>query len=500
VSDLPDEAERLRLFISSVADYAIYMLSPTGDVVSWNLGAQRFKGYEPEEIIGKHFSTFYTEEDRANGVPARALEIARTTGKFEAEGWRVRKDGSRFWANVVLDPIRDANGELIGFTKITRDITERKEAAEQLEKAREALFQSQKLEAIGMLTGGIAHDFNNLLNVLTNGLSMLRQQTKDADSLRLIDSMEKSSARGSALTRQLLSFARKQPLRPEARDVGRLVTAFETVLRRANRSAVRFEVHARPRMPAIMVDATQFETALLNLVVNARDATPDGGLITISAGVRDLAANEVGRLAAGQYIEISVTDSGTGMAADVASRAIEPFFTTKAPGKGTGLGLSQVYGLTQQSGGDLKIDSTPGQGTTVSMFFPTLAADQQPIDIRSSDSETVLVVDDQPEVLAMVAEIFRTLGFEVLTAGDGRSALNVLTREPHIDLLFSDIVMPGMNGIQLASEVKDRFPEMKILLASGYPPPEAGDLNQFDFLAKPFTMAEIARKLRTLAR
>jgi PAS domain S-box-containing protein len=500
VSDLPDEAERLRLFIASVADYAIYMLSPTGDVVSWNLGAQRFKGYAPDEIIGKHFSNFYTQEDRAQGVPARALETARTCGKFEAEGWRVRKDGSRFWASVVIDPIRDANGELIGFTKITRDITERKEAAEQLEKAREALFQSQKLDAIGKLTGGVAHDFNNLLNVLTNGLSMLRQQTRDADSLRLIDSMEKAAERGSALTRQLLSFARQQPLRPEARDVGRLVTAFETVLRRANRSAVRFEVHVRPRMPPILVDATQFETALLNLVVNARDATADGGLITISANVRDLAHEHVGRLPAGRYIEVSVTDTGAGMPADVASRAVEPFFTTKSPGKGTGLGLSQVYGLTQQSGGDLSIDSRPGHGTTVSMFFPALPAEQQPVDLRPNDAETVLVVDDQPDVLEMVAEIFRTLGFEVLTASDGRAALNVLTREAHIDLLFSDVVMPGMNGIQLANEVKDRFPGMKILLASGYPPPEAGDLKEFDFLAKPFTMAEIAKKLRALAR
>ena len=498
--NLPDEAERLRIFISSVADYAIYMLSPAGDVVSWNLGAQRFKGYAPHEIIGKHFSAFYTPEDQAQGVPARALELARTTGKFEAEGWRVRKDGSRFWASVVIDPIRDDKGELIGFTKITRDITERKQAAEQLEKTREALFQSQKLEAIGKLTGGVAHDFNNLLNVLTNGLSMLRQQTREADSLRLIDSMEKATSRATALTQQLLSFARQQPLRPEPRDVGRLVTAFETVLRRANRSAVQFEVHIAARLPPILVDATQFETALLNLVVNARDSTPDGGRIIISTDVRDLGAGEIGALPAGRYIEVSVTDSGAGMPPDVVARAVEPFFTTKPRGKGTGLGLSQVYGLTQQSGGDLRIVSTLGTGTTVSMFFPALPPEQQPVLVHSDGSEKVLVVDDQPEVLAMVAEIFRNLGFDVLTAGDGRSALNLLTREANIDLLFSDIVMPGMNGIELANQVKDRFPAMKILLASGYPPPEAGDLKDFDFLPKPFSMADVAKKLRALAR
>jgi PAS domain S-box-containing protein len=628
VQALPDEAERLRLFITSVSDYAIYMLSPSGDVVSWNAGAQRFKGYEPHEIIGKHFSSFYTPEDRARGVPAQALDLARRTGKFEAEGWRVRKDGSRFWASVVIDPIRDENGELIGFTKITRDITdkreaqkalrlseerfrmlvqgvtdyaiymlspsgeitnwnagarrikgydesevvgshfsrfyteedrnkgmpanalrtaaeagryeaegwrtrkdgtrfwahviidsihdddgaivgyakitrditERKQAAEQLEKAREALFRSQKLEAIGKLTGGIAHDFNNLLNVLTNGLSMVRQRTTDADSLRLLESMDKATNRGIALTKQLLSFARQQPLRPEPRDVGRLVTAFETVLRRATPSAMEFEVHVAANLPAILVDATQFETALLNLVVNARDATPEGGRIIISAAQRELGPNEVGALPAGRYIEVSVRDTGAGMSADVAGRAVEPFFTTKAAGKGTGLGLSQVYGLTQQSGGDLLIASTIGEGTTVSMFFPALPQEQQPITVQAEGSEKVLVVDDQPEVLAMVAEIFRNLGFDVLTAGDGRSALNVLTREANVQLLFSDIVMPGMNGIELANQVRDRFPAMKIVLASGYPPPEAGKLEEFDFLAKPFSMADVAKKLRALAR
>jgi len=346
----------------------------------------------------------------------------------------------------------------------------------------------------------VAHDFNNLLNVLTNGLSMLRQQTRDADSLRLLDSMEKATSRATALTQQLLSFARQQPLRPEPRDVGRLVTAFETVLRRANRSAVQFEVHVAPRLPAILVDATQFETALLNLVVNARDSTPDGGRITISTDVRDLSTGEVGVLTAGRYIEVSVADSGAGMPPEVVARAVEPFFTTKPRGKGTGLGLSQVYGLAQQSGGDLRIVSSLGKGTTVSMFFPALPAEQQPVMVPSDGSEKVLVVDDQPEVLSMVAEIFRNLGFDVLTAGDGRSALNVLTREANVHLLFSDIVMPGMNGIELAHQVKDRFPAMKVVLASGYPPPEAGDLNDFDFLPKPFSMADVAKKLRALSR
>ena len=490
--------ERFRLLVDGVTDYAIYMLSPSGVVTNWNAGARRIKGYEDQEVIGTHFSRFYTEEDRQAGLPAQVLARAGEIGRYESEGWRVRKDGTRFWAHVVVDAIRNDEGHLVGFAKVTRDITERKYAAEQLEKTREALFQSQKMEAIGKLTGGVAHDFNNLLNVLTNGLSMLRQRTSDPESLRLVDAMDKAAARGAALTQQLLSFARQQPLKPEPRDVRRLVHAFETVLRRASRSAVRFEVELPARLPAIMVDATQFETALLNLVVNARDATSDGGLITIAAEVVDLVEGQVGSLNAGRYVAVSVRDTGAGMAEDVMARAVEPFYTTKGPGKGTGLGLSQVYGLVQQSSGDLQIRSKPGVGTTVSMLFPALPTEEG-LDAAAEESERVLVVDDQPEVLEMVAEIFRSLGFEVLTAGDGRSALDLLNRAGPVRWLFSDIVMPGMSGIELANQVRTRFPEMKIVLASGYTSSH-GAPTDFEFLPKPFSMADVARKLRALAR
>jgi PAS domain S-box-containing protein len=492
--------ERFRMLVQGVTDYAIYMLSPQGEITNWNSGARRIKGYDEKEVIGSHFSRFYIEDDRQKGMPARALQMAADNGRFESEGWRTRKDGTRFWAHVVIDPIRDEMGTLVGFAKVTRDITDRKQAAEQLELAKEALFRSQKLEAIGKLTGGIAHDFNNLLNVLTNGLSMLRQKTSDPDAFRLLDSMEKATSRGTALTQQLLSFARQQPLRPEPRDVGRLVAAFEAVLRKASRSAVQFELHLPTRLPAIMVDATQFEAALLNLVVNARDATPDGGKITVSASVRELQSNQVGNLPAGVYVAVTVRDTGCGMSPEVLTRAVEPFFTTKETGKGTGLGLSQVLGLTQQSSGDLLIESKEGEGTSVSMVFPALLAHEEPAPPQGERSEKVLVVDDQPEVLSMVAEIFRTLGFEVLTAGDGRSALNVLHREPDVQLLFSDIVMPGMTGVDLARKVKTDFPGLKVLLASGYPPPELGNLSEFDFLPKPFSMGDVARKLRALAR
>jgi len=499
------ESERLRQFISSVTDYAIYMLTPEGNVASWNAGAQRFKGYTPEEIIGKHFSLFYSEEDRATRLPWRALQIAQETGKFEAEGWRIRKDGSRFWASVVIDPIRDESGTLLGFAKITRDITDRKEkqdAAQALQVAREALLQSQKLEAIGKLTGGIAHDFNNLLNVVTNGLELLRQRVKEPSDLRLIDTMEHAASRGGALTQQLLSFARQQPVKREPRDLSRVIRSFEAVLRRASRNALQFEVDLAPALPPVQIDPAQFETSLLNLIVNARDATADGGRIVVSTRLRDVRDGDVPQLPGGRYVEVSVEDSGTGMTPEVASRAIEPFFTTKEVGKGTGLGLSQVYGMVQQCGGALHIRSAPGEGTTVMLFFPVDESDESTA-VEPPESEKVLVVDDQPEVLEVTCELFRTLGLNAIPAMSAREALSMLQRDPSIELMLTDVMMPGMSGVELARKAREMNPQLQVILASGYSGPtyaaREGELEGFPFLSKPYKLGDIVRKLRELA-
>ncbi|WP_427912289.1 ATP-binding protein [Ramlibacter sp. MMS24-I3-19] len=506
VETVTDEGDRLRQFIAGVTDYAIYMLTPEGRVASWNAGAQRFKGYHADEIIGEHFSRFYTEEDRAAGVPAYALRHAVETGKFEAEGWRMRKDGSRMWAHGVIDPIRNPMGELIGFAKITRDITERKAAAEQLEKTREALFQAQKLEAIGKLTGGVAHDFNNLLNVVGNGLAILQRRLQDPADRRLLATMDHAVRRGATLTEQLLSFARQQPMKQEARDLNRVIAGFEPVLRRAGRSGLEFETVLETRLPPARIDVAQFETALLNLLVNARDATPDGGRIVISTQWRDLAEREVGVLPAGRYVAVSVQDTGAGMPPEVIARAVEPFFTTKDIGKGTGLGLSQVYGMVQQSGGDLAIQSQPGEGTTVTLFFPASDGDTEAQANGPAAAERVLVVDDQPDVLEMAGELLRTLGFDVLTAGSGEQALELLKRTPGVQLLFTDVVMPGMSGVDLARKAKAFAPELKVLLASGYAGghgfarDDRDQLEGFQFLAKPFQLADLVQKLRVLER
>ncbi|MES3023534.1 MAG: PAS domain S-box protein [Pseudomonadota bacterium] len=491
--------ERFRLLVQGVTDYAIYMLSPTGIITNWNAGARRIKGFEQGEVVGSHFSRFYTEEDAASGLPMAALSRALHEGRFENEGWRLRKDGSRFWAHVVIDPIRDQLGELIGFAKVTRDITERMLAAASLEKAKEALFQSQKLEAIGKLTGGVAHDFNNLLSVISNGMGVLRHRLGDSDDTRVLDAMERAVARGALLTQQLLAFARQQPLKQENHDLNEVIVGFEPVLRRAVRACVGFDVQLAAGLPMVLVDAPQLEAAVLNLIVNASDATPDDGSITVRTRRADLSAGQIGTLPAGTYVMLSVEDTGEGMGGDVVARAVEPFFTTKPVGKGTGLGLSQVYGLVQQSGGDIAIVSRPGAGTSVSLYFPALAADAVGAAAEVA-REKALVVDDQEDVLAMAVELFRTLGYDVLAANNGAEALAILRRTPQIAILFSDVVMPGMSGIELGHAARRLFPDLKIILASGHAAPALKErhaqIDDFQLICKPYSVAQILRHLR----
>jgi PAS domain S-box-containing protein len=279
---LRESEQRFRLLVQGVTDYAIYMLSPEGMVTNWNSGAERIKGYSQDEIVGSHFSRFYTAEEQTEGVPKRALSTAASTGRFEAEGWRVRKDGTRFWAHVIIDAIYDDDGKLVGFAKITRDLTEKKRIADALEAANAALYQAQKMESIGQLTGGIAHDFNNLLSVLSSGLEVLAIQRGEAGDSRTVDSMRRAVDRGARLTQQLLAFARQQPLQAETRNVNRIVTGFESVLRRAGSADIEFAIDLDRKAHSAVIDSARLESALLNLVVNARDAMPDGGRIAIA--------------------------------------------------------------------------------------------------------------------------------------------------------------------------------------------------------------------------
>jgi PAS domain S-box-containing protein len=511
---LHESEERFRILVQGVTDYAIYMLDADGNITNWNVGGERIKGYSAAEIIGQHFSIFYTREDRARGEPARTLGTAARDGRFEGEGWRVRKDGTRFWASVVVDRILDGDGRVLGFAKITRDMTEKQRAEDELEKTRAALAQSQKMEAVGQLTGGVAHDFNNLLTVITNSLDLLSGPMRDeAQRRRIIASAQRAAERGAQLTQQLLAFSRRQPLRPEVHNINGLIGGFEAVLRRACPEPIAFEMNLLTAPVAANIDAQQFETALLNLAVNARDAMPDGGTLHIATGLETIDAKRavtMSDIRPGDYVTVTVSDNGKGMPPAVMRRAFEPFFTTKEVGKGSGLGLSQVYGFVMQSGGHVALDSAPGCGTTVTLYLPTAtrpvasAAAADPDSAKPPMAGRVLVVEDDPAVLEVTVESLRRIGYEVLTAPDGPSALAVLRRDPDIDILFSDVVMPrGMNGVELARNALRLRPTLRVLLASGYPMSALSDaqgngIGEFPFLSKPYRGAQLAEALRAL--
>jgi PAS domain S-box-containing protein len=490
---LRQSERRFRLLVDGVTDYAIFMLDETGNVANWNAGAQRIKGYSKNEIVGQHFSIFYTPEDRAGGVPKRVLKTARRDGRYEAEGWRVRKGGERFWANVVMDALRDDHGEILGFAKITRDVTERRKAEQaliesermargiintaldafvqwdqdgivrewnpqaetifgwprdeaigkrvadllipddqreafaaeferflaggqavflghrlQMEAKRRddtritvefavtmlprsggyvfngfirdltdkivaetALRQALKMEAVGQLTGGIAHDFNNLLGAIIPSLEMAKTRLGDNPTSKYLDSALRAAERGASLTRQLLSFARKQELAIERVDVNRVIATACEILPRTLGPTARIETRLAPDTIETLTDSNQLELAILNLSINARDAMPDGGTLTIATeAVNGDTASASWQLPSGEYVMIAVSDTGSGMSEDVRSRAFEPFFTTKDVGKGSGLGLSMVYGFVQQAGGSVALESVLGHGTTVRLFLP----------------------------------------------------------------------------------------------------------------------------------
>ena len=495
---LAESERRFRLLVSSVIDYALFTLNLEGIIQSWNPGAERVKGYTAEEAIGKHFSIFYPEEARAAGEPERVLGAVRSQGRFEGDGWRVRKDGHRFWANVVVDPIRDEDGKLVGFTKITRDITERRA----LEQAREQLYQAQKMESVGQLTGGVAHDFNNLLTAVSGSLSLVKHLITDQRALKLLDTAESAVARGSKLTQQLLAFSRQQPVRPEKVNLNELIASLASLLRHASGQSIELRLDLSPLLWLCEVDQTQFQSALLNLVVNARDAiSGSDGVIRIetrNCEIDEQRANSLGAIPTGPFVMLAVADNGSGMSNETKAKAIEPFFTTKEPGRGSGLGLSQVYGFANQSGGQLEIDSDVGRGTTIRIFLPGLVPEGTD---TAEKVGAVLVTEDDPDVLTIAAETLRLLGYQVYTATNATEALSILQRGTPIDILFTDIVMPnGMNGIALAREARRLRPGIRVLLASGYSRERMEADEDMAFIAKPYQMPELARHLAAIKR
>jgi PAS domain S-box-containing protein len=636
-SELYRSERSFGLLVRSVVDYAIYMLDVDGYVANWNAGAERIKGYGADEIVGRHFSCFYTAEDCASQLPRLALSAARHEGRYLAEGWRVRKDGTRFWASVVIDPIYD-DGRLVGFAKVTRDITERKTAELALIESEriargvidtaldgfvqttaddlivewnamaESIFgwsrrevlgrcfaalvmsaddqqhyldnlptdspgakqrwqtdalrrdgsaitvelglsllhlesgpivnvfvrdltdrisieaqlrQSQKMEAMGQLTGGIAHDFNNLLQGITGALELVGQRIEEnrTDNLeRFVTGALASAKRAAALTHRLLAFSRRQPLDPRPVAANPLVASMDDLLRRTTGAHIDIAFDLADELWTTHCDTNQLENAVLNLAINARDAMPDGGRLTIGTRNVDLQAMAADRLGVipGEYVCVAVSDTGVGMPPEVIERAFDPFFTTKAIGQGTGLGLSMVYGFAGQSKGYCKIESEASRGTTVRLYLPRHLgplAEDDGVPVRGqgplqsplqSAGEVVLVVEDESSVRELILHVLQELGYFAVEAADGVSGLEILKSRRHIDLLVTDIGLPGLNGRQMADAARVDRPDLKVLLMTGYAESVAAPDGSLDpgmeLITKPFTMNALATRIRSMIR
>jgi PAS domain S-box-containing protein len=466
INDLPIE-HRFQLLVEAVVDYAIFLLNPDGVVASWNTGAQRIKGYSSDEILGRHFSVFYSPEDRQRGAPQASLAAAAEIGRYESEGWRYKKDGTKFWASVVIDAVRSESGELLGFAKVTRDITERKQNEEKLLNAREQLLQSQKMDSIGQLTGGIAHDFNNLLTVILSGSQMIERLAQGNDNLlRLIGHIRHAVERGEKLTRALLTYSRRQALKPEVLNLSEALDVFIEGMLKPVAGDVEIKRDIADDLWPVEADPSELDLALINIAFNARDAMPKGGQLRIRARNDISAPNGSGP---SQYVAISMIDTGIGMTPDTLAKATEPFFTTKPRGTGTGLGLSQVYGFAKQSGGNLQIESVLGRGTTVTLHLPAAHIASSAVVIPSqAKGFTILIVEDEMLVAEMARSILSHAGYNVELAHEASKGLEIL-RHTKVDAVFSDIVMPGgMNGLELADKIRSELPEIPILLTTGY--------------------------------
>ncbi|MFO0800963.1 MAG: PAS domain S-box protein [Gemmataceae bacterium] len=627
---------QFRAMIEGVKHHAIFTLDPAGRVTNWNAGAEHIYGYTPEEIVGQHRSRFFTPEDAAAGLPMWELEQAAAAGRFSEEGWRVRKDGSRFWANGTMSPLRDEAGAVRGFVKIVRDLTERKQIETELRRSLETLHlrdrairslsqgilitdpnlpdnpiiyasagfekmtgysaaealgrncrflqgpksdpiavrkmrecvragrqcavevlnyrkdgtpfwnalsvfpmrdgqlthfvgiqedvterrlledqlrQAQKMEAVGVLAGGVAHDFNNLLTVI-NGYSelLLASFPPEDPNQELVGEVYRAGQRAGALTRQLLVFSRQQVVEPKVLDLNAVVGDLDKMLRRLIGEDVLVATRLSPAVGSIRADAGQVEQVITNLCVNARDAMPTGGRLTIETQnvvLDETYARGHPGVAPGEYTLLAVTDTGTGMDKATQARVFEPFFTTKGPGKGTGLGLAVVFGIVKQGGGHVAVYSEPGVGTTFKVYLPRIQGRVEPGESWHSGgpmprgTETIVLAEDEAALRALARHVLKGCGYTLLEAADGREAIRLVERHSGpIDLLISDVVMPHLGGRELAERVAALRPGVKTLFVSGYTDDAVvrhGVLvAEYAFLQKPFTPSALASKVRAV--
>ena len=480
-----------------------------GTIEAVNPAWTRLFDWTLAELKGRSFIDFVHPDDvDTNTEEARRLSQGHTTLTF-VNRYRHR-DGSYRWLSWIAVP-EDRFIHAVG-----RDVTAERETAEALAQSENALRQAQKMEAVGQLTGGLAHDFNNLLAGISGALELMQtrlQQGRFNDVERYLAAAQAASKRAAAVTHRLLAFSRRQTLDPKPTDVTRLAMGLQELIQRTVGPAIPIEVVGASSSWPAMVDPSQLENALLNLCINARDAMPEGGRITIETANKWL-DERTGRqldMPEGQYLSLCVTDTGTGMPPDVVARVFEPFFTTKPIGEGTGLGLSMIYGFAQQSGGQVRIDSEVGQGTTVCIYLPRHYGEASDEDAsvtvadlpRSEQGETVLIVDDEPTVRMLVTDILEELGYTAIEAGDSVAGLKVLQSDVRIDLLVTDVGLPGgMNGRQMADAARVHRPDLKILFITGYAENSIlgnGSLAPgMAVLTKPFAMNNMAARIRSM--
>ena len=494
--------EQLAAIVES-SDDAIMSATLEGEVTSWNAGAERIYGYTAAEVVGRPVSTLVPEEtpDEFAGLMEKVRRGERVIGH---ETTRVRKGGGKIRVSLTLSPLKDEQGRITGVSAIARDITERKQLEEQL-------VHSQKMEAVALLAGGVAHDFNNLLTIIIGYGRMLLVDAPEGSEVReYAEEILYSAERASALTGQLLAFSRRQVIQPRVLDLNQIVESMHKFLERI--LGEHIELHTLPGagLGRVKADPGHIEQVIANLAVNARDAMLRGGRLTIETANVELNDNYT-RLhpgaRPGPYVMLAVSDTGTGMSLEVQQRIFEPFFTTKEKGKGTGLGLSIIHGIVKQSGGEIWLYSEPGSGTTFKIYLPRVFESAESWRraetgaVMPRGSETVLLVEDENSVKKMVREILMKLGYTVLVAGDGQSALELCGahKEP-IDLMVTDVVMPGMAGPDLARAVRILRPETRVIFMSGYTENSmlAHELIEPDanFLQKPFTPEAFAQKVR----
>jgi len=503
LNDLRQSEERFRLLVEGVKDHAIFMLDPEGVIVSWNAGAEHLFGFTEEEAIGSHLEDFYPRDDWQPDSPQYVLEQAVATGRFEEESWRVRKDGRRFRASTITTALRDSDGCLRGFSRITRDVTEKHALEQQLRHA-------QKLEAVGRLAGGVAHEFNNSATAILGYSSLILDKFSNDEQLRhYAEEIHKAGHRAAAVTRQLLAFSRQKILQPTNINLNDVVGDIEKMLRRLLGENIRVLTALDPYLGNIKADPSGMAQMIINLALNARDAMPDGGDLTIETANLELRpdlADENQQVPPGPYVRLRVSDTGTGLDKQAAAHLFEPFFTTKPVGMGTGLGLSTVYGTVKQSGGGILVFSELGKGTTFEIYLPRLAeAGVKPVLVApvkktSGGAETILVVEDDSSLRWLTSQILSQFGYVVLQAQDAADALSQLgQRSGNIDLVITDVIMPGSNGRQLAARIREQYPHTRLLLMSGHMAAIAqmGEKQEeLPFLEKPFTPEELALIVR----